>query len=376
MQPHTHYLTKRKKVYYYQRRVPSCLVKKYSKTKIFFSLRTRNLSTAKRKAYAITHRLNSVWEPAILEQSYLHAVLNEVQPHTCLDQSAKDYIKHKELQLTKGAQSTLNSQFRNLRLVIGNKPLQEISSDDIHDLFNYLHKEKKLELSTIANHFTNYRALYNYTSELHGFKTLNPFANIKIPKHSTCRSKRLPFNTDELIQIVSNLNLHIIEHQAIGLMINTGMRLSETCGLSTSELHINEPIPYIHLKPTTIRRLKTPNSSRKIPLVGISLEAACKAMQHSSNEQLFPNWIGSRSIPKSVVMNGINNEIKSLSQTNKTSHCFRHSLRDRLREIDCPSELIDSIGGWAYGNVGQQYGEGYSLRKKKEWLNKINVFTD
>ena len=27
-------------------------------------------------------------------------------------------------------------------------------------------------------------------------------------------------------------------------------------------------------------------------------------------------------------------------------HSLRHSLRDRLRAIECPADIIDAIGGW------------------------------
>ena len=50
------------------------------------------------------------------------------------------------------------------------------------------------------------------------------------------------------------------------------------------------------------------------------------------------------------------------------THSFRHSLRDRLRAVQCPSDMIDQIGGWSTAGVGQAYGLGYSLEKKWEWL--------
>ena len=34
---------------------------------------------------------------------------------------------------------------------------------------------------------------------------------------------------------------------------------------------------------------------------------------------------------------------------------FRHSLRDRLRAVECPADIIDQIGGWSTSGVGQQY---------------------
>ena len=52
-------------------------------------------------------------------------------------------------------------------------------------------------------------------------------------------------------------------------------------------------------------------------------------------------------------------------------YSFRHSLRDRLRAVECPSDMIDQIGGWATAGVGQAYGDGYAIDKKWEWLSAI-----
>jgi len=32
-------------------------------------------------------------------------------------------------------------------------------------------------------------------------------------------------------------------------------------------------------------------------------------------------------------------------------HSFRHSLRDRLRAVECPSDIVDAIGGWKTSGV-------------------------
>ena len=31
-------------------------------------------------------------------------------------------------------------------------------------------------------------------------------------------------------------------------------------------------------------------------------------------------------------------------------------MRDRLRAVGCPSDMIDQIGGWSSGKVGEGYG--------------------
>ncbi len=52
-------------------------------------------------------------------------------------------------------------------------------------------------------------------------------------------------------------------------------------------------------------------------------------------------------------------------------HGLRHSYRDRLRAIECPSEIIDQLGGWSLKSIGQGYGQGYDLFILSKWLLKI-----
>ena len=52
-------------------------------------------------------------------------------------------------------------------------------------------------------------------------------------------------------------------------------------------------------------------------------------------------------------------------------HGFRHSFRDRLREVEAPSDLIDQLGGWSPQNIGEAYGNGYSLEVLSKWMKEI-----
>ena len=54
-------------------------------------------------------------------------------------------------------------------------------------------------------------------------------------------------------------------------------------------------------------------------------------------------------------------------------HSFRHSVRDRLRAVECPSDVIDQIGGWATEGAGQCYGERYELNVCMKWMNLISA---
>ena len=55
-------------------------------------------------------------------------------------------------------------------------------------------------------------------------------------------------------------------------------------------------------------------------------------------------------------------------------HGLRHSLRDRLRAVECPSDIIDAIGGWTTTGVGQRYGTGQPLEVKAKWMRMIDLY--
>ena len=52
-------------------------------------------------------------------------------------------------------------------------------------------------------------------------------------------------------------------------------------------------------------------------------------------------------------------------------HSFRHSLRDRLRAVECPADIIDAIGGWTTEGIGHKYGASYDLGVKHRWMGRI-----
>jgi len=56
-------------------------------------------------------------------------------------------------------------------------------------------------------------------------------------------------------------------------------------------------------------------------------------------------------------------------------HSFRHSMRDRLRAVECPKEIIDQIGGWSSSDVGESYGDGFHLSNVKDWMNNLLLST-
>ena len=56
----------------------------------------------------------------------------------------------------------------------------------------------------------------------------------------------------------------------------------------------------------------------------------------------------------------------------KVSNALKElSERDRLRAVECPSDIIDAIGGWTTTGVGQRYGTGQPLEVKAKWMGRL-----
>ena len=149
------------------------------------------------------------------------------------------------------------------------------------------------------------------------------------------------------------------------------MRLSEAVGLVKSDIHLDAHIPYIDLKPHAWRTLKTSTSIRQIPLVGASLWAAQRLMNKASGQFLFPAYANRESCNANSASAALNQWLRRRLPVGCVIHSFRHSMRDRLRAVECDPTIIDEIGGWSRQSVGNNYGSGYPLEVKLKWLNKL-----
>jgi len=67
----------------------------------------------------------------------------------------------------------------------------------------------------------------------------------------------------------------------------------------------------------------------------------------------------------------LNKWMKSTIGNGYVVHGLRHSLRDRLRAVECPSDIIDAIGGWTTKGIGHAYGKGYSLEILVKWMKLL-----
>ena len=93
----------------------------------------------------------------------------------------------------------------------------------------------------------------------------------------------------------------------------------------------------------------------------------------NNNDSLFafPLYTDEKKCNSNSASAALNKWLRNRLGEGNVIHGFRHSMRDRLRAVECPSDLIDQIGGWTRGSVGEGYGKGYDLTVIFRWLDKV-----
>ena len=106
----------------------------------------------------------------------------------------------------------------------------------------------------------------------------------------------------------------------------------------------------------------------------MALWAAQRILQEAdTSSYAFPRYNrGSRTSANSASA-AINKWLRNYVPAGCTMHSFRHSMRDRLRVVQCPADIADQIGGWATDGVGQGYGSGYPIEVLGGWVTKMHT---
>jgi integrase len=145
------------------------------------------------------------------------------------------------------------------------------------------------------------------------------------------------------------------------VMIETGLRPSEIVNLQEHTILLNAPVPHVRIIADG-RRLKTEQSERDIPLVGVAL----KALQ--AHPQGFLRY-RDKSSGLSATINKFLVEHDLRPTKDHTLYSLRHSFKDRLVAAEAPDSLIDSLMG--HRTNKPKYGKGPPLELKLKYLAQI-----
>ena len=263
---------------------------------------------------------------------------------------------------------------RNIKYVIellGDLPIDIYSSKDASKFRDYL-LDRGLLISSVKRIFSSIRSIINLSISEEGIHCINAFSKTYMPESNNVEIRKpIPIKDIKHIQLLCREYDDDLRW-LIALLSNTGMRLGEGVGLLKSDINLNSDIPHISLIPHPWRRLKTKSSQRCIPLVGESLWACKRILEYNNDSKYaFPRYTSSKKCNTNSASAALNKWLKEKLLNDYVIHGFRHSFRDRLRAVECPSEIIDQLGGWSLRSVGEGYGRGYDLDVLHKWISKI-----
>ena len=371
-----HYLYRRNGTYYFSRQVPSDLQTRFNKNRVVISLRTPSEQKAINSANKLADRLETYWNTLRLELFHtkelkLSFLDNEKvkSEKLKLSEALDVYIKLKGKGKDKLFYQTAKRNVSYTIECFGNVDINSLKPIDAGKYRDFLFN-KGLSTSSVRRVFSSINAVINISINEIGINMINPFSGTFIPDDNK-KKTRLPIPIENIRNIQAECkNLNDDNRWLIALISDTGMRLSEATGLLSGDIILDAIIPHINLINHPWRRLKTKGSNRVIPLIGSSLWAAKRVLEANST-YAFPRYTNETKCNANSASNGLNKWLKPRIPNDCVIHSFRHSLRDRLRAVQCPSDIVDAIGGWSTSGVGQTYGSGYNLDIKHKWMKKI-----
>ncbi len=256
---------------------------------------------------------------------------------------------------------------------IGDMPVGEITRDIAIEYQDWW-KEKMdpedgsepVTPNTANRHIGNVKSLLERYFEHIGVRDYdNPFRKMYF-SGKTVKKKRLPFDDDWVRTKVlvpglfDGLNEEL--RSILFVLIETGARLSEICGLQKQDIRLNHSVPHIVIQPEQNRELKNPGTAREVPLVGVAHIAMM------ATPEGFPRYYDKSLLASANLMKAFRQR-KLLPTDQHKIYSFRHSFEDRMLHAGLDYGLRLALMG--HVNTRPEYGIGGTLEFKRDELQKI-----
>jgi integrase len=374
-----HFTFTKRGFYYFSRRVPKDIQSEYRKKRIVIALKTRCQDTAMNLSFSISNRLNKLWMDMRFKEDAIpaaHLLLSHDQNEVGIPAFSEAYALYLKMKGQDKSKTFYQSCERIVSQFIksaGDNALDRYSRSDANSLRDKLLKNG-LAPQSVKRLFSILRTIFNLAINEHSLSCPNIFTRVEFGDVKPV-IKRLPVPIEDIKRTQSKCEqLDDPNRWLVALISDTGMRLSEALGLSINDIVLDHETPYVNIIEHDWRPLKTPSSIRKVPLVGSSLWAAQRIVTNATTDKAFPKYTNDKECKSNSASGALNKWLRPHLPKHCVIHSFRHSIRDRLRAVQCPSDIVDQIGGWS-GNasVGQGYGQGYPLSVLTEWLEKISM---
>jgi len=279
---------------------------------------------------------------------------------------ARDRVLGKSEDQRRRWENPRKKAIRNLAEVIGNKPIAEITGDDMLEFRDWWLDRIEIEGLTGNSGNKDLSHLGDVLKTVNSKKRLGltlPLDGLSITQKDA--GTRPPFSRKWIKeQLLAPGALDGLNDQARAIllcMVNTGMRPSELAGLSAREIRLDHAVPHLAIEGID-RQLKSANARRTVPLIGVSLHAI----------EAFPAGFDRYRGSSASLSGTINKYLRENGLLESPAHSLyglRHSFEDRMLAAKIDERIRRDLMGHALGR--ERYGLGASLEMLAELLAPV-----
>ncbi|MEP9378438.1 tyrosine-type recombinase/integrase [Aquabacter sp. CN5-332] len=249
---------------------------------------------------------------------------------------------------------------------IGDKPVADVTRNDALDFRDWWQDRvlrEGIEIETANKDFGHINRMFRTVDNKRRLGLQPVFGLLRIEGGATGQRAAYDaaFVQDKILAAGTFGELNIEARCVIYLIADTGLRPSEVVNLTDETIFLDADIPYVHVVPDG-RKMKTPHSERKIPLVGAALAAARRCPAG------FPRY-RDKSAGLSAYMSRFFREKGLRPSPAHSLYSLRHTFEDRLTAIEAPEKVIAQLMGHKWSRP--RYGAGPSLAQAADWLSRI-----
>ncbi|MGQ4274703.1 tyrosine-type recombinase/integrase [Terrihabitans sp. B22-R8] len=248
---------------------------------------------------------------------------------------------------------------------ITKRPLENFTNENARKTRDFLLKDG-LDPASVKRMIGIVKAAINEVSREYDLTFRNPFEKLKIAGAEVSREDRHPLTDDDMAALAPVMMANDDDPLSILWVIlrDTGARPSEILTLKVQHVDTKK-------ESVSIPFGKTKNAKREVPLSPEALKGVKKLIDGKKpGDFLYPKYATGRG-PDSASQTMMKRFRKVIKDEKQTVYSLRHRMTDKLRDVECPEEIRKEILGHDTQNVAMNYGKGYALARKREYLSKV-----
>jgi integrase len=237
---------------------------------------------------------------------------------------------------------------------VGDRPIDQITRSNVSAYIT--HRCKTVKTTSVDREIHTLRAVWNKAADALEISSRNPFERQSIHGLGTDAIRRPTPSTENHRSLMQLLHEHPRREQSyvvpmLAIIALTGLRMSEVWGIQSCDFDTVKG--HLLVRPNDLRSLKTENSERPFPVL--------PTLAGWLDLYLRMKRPGSANAASATTGSFLKNNGFKL-----TAHCLRHGFKQRLVEVDTPSNLIEELMGWSDQSMLRHYGvNAVTVQKRK-----------